>query len=103
MSRAFAQGADYFEGLPERDLPRYILVSDFARFRLYDLEENTETEFRIADLHKRIKHFAFIAGYRTQIIAPQNPVNIKAARSGQSPPRSRPRRGCLLPQGRFHQ
>ena len=79
LSRAFAQAADYFDGLAERDLPRYILVSDFARFRLYDLEENTETEFRLADLHKRIKHFAFIAGYRTQIIAPQNPVNIKAA------------------------
>ncbi|MDE2310119.1 MAG: class I SAM-dependent DNA methyltransferase, partial [Betaproteobacteria bacterium] len=79
LSRAFAQAADYFEGLPGRDLPRYILVSDFARFRLYDLEENTETEFPLADLHKRIKHFAFIAGYRTQTIAPQNPVNIKAA------------------------
>ena len=79
LSRAFAQGADYFDGLAERDLPRYILVSDFARFRLYDLEENTETEFKLADLHKHIKHFAFIAGYRTQTIAPQNPVNIKAA------------------------
>ncbi len=79
LSRAFAQAADYFEGLAERDLPRYILVSDFARFRLYDLDENAETEFRLADLHKRIKHFAFIAGYRTQTIAPQNPVNIKAA------------------------
>jgi MmeI, DNA-methyltransferase domain/MmeI, target recognition domain/MmeI, N-terminal domain/MmeI, C-terminal domain/MmeI, helicase spacer domain len=79
LSRAFAQAADYFEGLPERDLPRYILVSDFARFRLYDLEENTETEFKLSDLHKHIKHFAFIAGYRTQAIAPQNPVNIKAA------------------------
>ncbi|MFA6972119.1 MAG: DNA methyltransferase [Gallionella sp.] len=79
LSRAFAQAADYFEGLAERDLPRYILVSDFARFRLYDLEANTETEFRLTDLHKHIKHFAFIAGYRTQAIAPQNPVNIKAA------------------------
>jgi very-short-patch-repair endonuclease len=91
LSRAFAQAADYFEGLPERDLPRYILVSDFARFRLYDLEappspsgrgeggEGGVCEFKLADLHKRIKHFAFIAGYRTQTIAPQNPVNIKAA------------------------
>ena len=34
LSRAFAQAADYFEGLPERDLPRYILVSDFARIPL---------------------------------------------------------------------
>ncbi|MHB1187404.1 class I SAM-dependent DNA methyltransferase [Thiobacillus sp.] len=79
LSRAFAQAADYFDGIAERDLPRYILVSDFERFRLYDLEDDTETEFKLADLHKRIKHFAFIAGYRTQVIAPQNPVNIKAA------------------------
>lgn len=79
LNRAFAQAADYFDGLAERDLPRYILVSDFARFRLYDLEEGAETEFKIADLHKRIKHFAFIAGYSTQLIQPQNPVNMKAA------------------------
>lgn len=79
LNRAFAQAADYFDGIAERDLPRYILVSDFERFRLYDLEDDTETEFKLADLHKRIKHFAFVAGYRTQVIAPQNPVNIKAA------------------------
>ena len=79
LDRAFAQAGDYFEGLPERDLPRYIVVSDFARFRLYDLEADTEVEFRLADLHKRVKHFGFIAGYRTQEIKPQDPVNIKAA------------------------
>ena len=79
LNRAFVQATDYFDALPERDLPRYILVSDFERFRLNDLEENTEVEFRLPDLHKRIKHFAFIAGYRTQAIEPQNPVNIKAA------------------------
>ena len=41
--------------------------------------EGAYYEFALADLHKHIKHFAFIAGYRTQTIAPQNPVNIKAA------------------------
>ncbi len=79
LNRAFVQATDYFDALPERDLPRYILVSDFERFHLNDLEENTEVEFRLPDLHKHIKHFAFIAGYRTQVIEPQNPVNIKAA------------------------
>ncbi len=79
LDKAYTQALDYFPGIKERDLPKYVLVSDFARFRLYDLEENTETEFNLADLHQRIKHFAFIAGYRTQTIAPQNPVNIKAA------------------------
>ncbi len=79
LNRAFAQAADYFDGLPDRDLPRYILVSDFERFRLSDLEEGAEVEFHLADLHKQIKHFAFVAGYQTQVIQPQNPVNIKAA------------------------
>jgi len=79
LDKAYTQALDYFPGIKERDLPKYVLVSDFARFRLYDLEEGTQQEFKLADLHKRIKHFAFIAGYRTQTIAPQNPVNIKAA------------------------
>ncbi len=84
LDRAFAQAIDYFDGLPERDLPRYILVSDFARFRLYDLETGGDIQFRLPELHKHIKHFAFVAGYRTQDIAPQNPVNIQAAeRMGQ--------------------
>jgi hypothetical protein len=36
LDRAFQQAKDYFPGLRDRDLPRYILVSDFARFRLYE-------------------------------------------------------------------
>ncbi len=79
LDRAFAQAADYFEGIPERDLPRYVLVSDFVRFRLYDLEDDTTVEFKLAQFHDKVKHFGFIAGYRTQEIEPQNPVNIRAA------------------------
>ena len=79
LDRAFTQALDYFPGIAERDLPKYVLVSDFARFRLYDLEAGTHVEFRLADLHRKVKHFAFIAGYRTQEIKPQDPVNIKAA------------------------
>ena len=79
LDRAFAQAADYFEGLPERDLPRYIVVSDFARFRLYDLVADSELDFKLAELHKKVRHFGFIAGYRVQEIKPQDPVNIKAA------------------------
>ena len=43
LDRAFQQAKDYFPGIQDRDLPRYILVSDFARFRLYDLEEGAAT------------------------------------------------------------
>ncbi len=87
LDRAFEQATEYFEAignnLAERDLPRYILVSDFARFRLFDLEapedSNGEIHFKLADLHKHIKRFGFIAGYKAVDIKPQDPVNIKAA------------------------
>ena len=83
LDRAFKQAVDYFDGIVARDLPRYVLVSDFARFRLFDLEapdsSNSEIHFRLADLHKHIKRFGFIAGYQTVEIKPQDPVNIKAA------------------------
>src|SRR4030067_3056317 len=38
LDRAYTQALDYFPGIKERDLPKYVFVSDFARFRLYDLE-----------------------------------------------------------------
>lgn len=79
LDRAFAQAVDYFDGLPERDLPRYVLVSDFARMRLADFETGAETEFDLRDLHKHIKRFGFIAGYQAQVIKPQDPVNLRAA------------------------
>src|SRR4051794_23474145 len=66
LERAFHQATEYFHGLKERDLPRYVLVSDFARFRLYDLDENLTHEFPIRDLHKNIRLFGFIAGYQTR-------------------------------------
>jgi len=85
LDRAYKQATDYFAGLKERDLPRYVLVSDFAHFRLYDLDENKTAEFPLKDLHKNVKHFAFIAGYQTQKITEQaEEVNVKAAnRLGQ--------------------
>jgi len=79
LDRAYAQATDYFPGLKERDLPRYILVSDFARFRLYDLETEQIANFLLRDLHKHIRRFAFIAGYLPHEIHPQDPANIKAA------------------------
>jgi N-6 DNA Methylase len=80
LDRAFGQALQYFDNLPERDLPRFILVCDFQQFRLFDLETNQEHRFKLADLSKHIKLFGFIPGYQVQTIAPQDPVNIKAVR-----------------------
>jgi hypothetical protein len=79
LDRAYTQALDYFPGISERDLPKYVLVSDFARFRLYDLEENQQREFKLEDLHKNVGLFSFIAGYQTHKIQDHDPVNIHAA------------------------
>ena len=41
LDKAYQQALDYFPGLAPYELPKYVLVSDFARFRLYNLEEDT--------------------------------------------------------------
>lgn len=79
LDTAFQQAKDYFPGLNEKELPRYIVVSDFARFRLYDLDKDKVHEFELAELHKNIHLFGFIAGYSTNETKPEDPVNIKAA------------------------
>lgn len=79
LDRAYKQAKDYFPGIKDVDLPRYILVSDFARFRLYDLEESAQHDFALKDLHKNVRLFGFIAGYQTTSFKEQDPVNIKAA------------------------
>ena len=79
LDRAYTQAMDYFPGIAERDLPRYVLVCDFARFRLHDLSDGSVHEFPLAELYQNVRLFGFIAGYQTQVIKPQDPINIKAA------------------------
>ena len=79
LDRAFTQARDYFPGLKDRDLPRYVLVSDFARFRLYDLETGSEHEFPLKELHRNVRLFGFVAGYQSRAFKDQDPANIKAA------------------------
>lgn len=80
LDRAHKQARDYFDGLTDAELPRYLLVSDFARFRLYDLESDASTvEFALKDLHKHVRVFGFIAGYQPRAFKDEDPVNIEAA------------------------
>ena len=79
LDHAAKQALDYFHGLSEKDLPRYVVVSDFARIRLTDLDTDDACEFPLEDLHKEVQRFGFIAGYHSQSFVPQNPVDIEAA------------------------
>lgn len=79
LDAAFEQASDYFHGIKEHELPKYVLVSDFENFRLYDLDEKTEHSFHLSDFHKNIKLFGFIAGYQKRSFKDEDEVNIAAA------------------------
>lgn len=79
LEKAYAQAKDYFPGLKESELPKYILVSDFENFVLYDLDEGGERRFTLSQFPQNIELFGFIAGYQKQEIKEQDPVNIDAA------------------------
>jgi hypothetical protein len=79
LNKAFQQAKDYFPGIKDEELPRFILVSDFARFRLYDLEEDGATEFELKDFVSHVHLFDFIAGYEKRVYKEEDPVNIEAA------------------------
>jgi len=79
LEKAYKQAKDYFPGLTEKELPRYILVSDFERFKLYDLEDNQQYEFKLSGLVDHVHLFGFIAGYQKRTYKEQDPVNIEAA------------------------
>jgi hypothetical protein len=79
LDRAYQQAIDYFPGLKDYELPKYILVSDFARFRLYDLEEGQQHDFPLEELHEHLHLFAFLTGYQKRQYAAEDPANIQAA------------------------
>jgi hypothetical protein len=61
------------------ELPRYILLSDFQTFELHDLDEGTETKFRLADLPRNVEALGFIIGVEKRTFRDQDPVNIEAS------------------------
>ena len=79
LGKAYQQAKDYLPGLKEHELPKYILVSDFENFILYDLEEENFVEFKLNELVKNIGYFDFISGYQKKTYKEQDSANIKAA------------------------
>lgn len=79
LDKAYKQAKDYFPGLKEAELPRYILVSDFENFRLYDLDTAAQHDFTLQQLVDNVHLFGFIAGYQKRTYKEQDPVNIEAA------------------------
>ncbi len=79
LDKAYQQAKDYLHGLKQHELPKYILISDFENFRLYDLEEEKNVEFKLNDLVSNVQNFGYILGYQKKVYKEQDPANIKAA------------------------
>ncbi|MGW7504308.1 class I SAM-dependent DNA methyltransferase [Streptomyces albidoflavus] len=66
LEAAEQQALDYVAGLTEAEAPRWLLTSDFKRFRLLDLnaeEGQDTTEWTLADFPANSERLAFFAGY----------------------------------------
>jgi hypothetical protein len=79
LDKAFEQAIGYAQGLKAHELPKYILVSDFNTFRLFDTEEKTTNVFLLKDFVSNVHLFGFISGYQKKVYKEQDPANIKAA------------------------
>ena len=77
---AKTQALDYFPGLKEVELPRYILLSDFQIFELHDLDEGGDPIcFKLSELPENVEAFGFILGVQKRTFRDQDPVNIQAS------------------------
>ena len=84
LTQARTQALSYFPGINDADLPRYLLLSDFQTFELYDLDEDENVAFDLADLPEHVEKFGFILGVQKRSFRDQDPVNIEASeRVGQ--------------------
>jgi hypothetical protein len=95
LGKAQSQAFQYIQDLLNEgradEAPRYVIVSDFARIALHDLEPEDQKdlplfagrrvqtiEFPLAEFQKHIHAFAFIPGYKQHKFQDQDPINLKA-------------------------
>lgn len=79
LNKAYEQAVSYFDGIKERDLPKYVIISDFYNFHIHSLEERRKYEFTIEELVDNLHILEYLAGYKKRSYQDEDPVNIKAA------------------------
>ena len=89
-SQAFAYIADLAREGRFSEIPRFVILSDFARFAIYDLEAEGRTNtpadpnsytvvaFGLGELREHVRRFAFIKGEQTVRIDPEDPAHEDA-------------------------
>jgi len=95
LNAAETQAFTYIEDLTREgrfdEIPRFVLVSDFARFVLYDLEPEEQRDlplfagrptsrvsFTLNEFPRAIRSFAFMLGQTRVRLDPEDPANQKA-------------------------
>ena len=95
LDKAESQAFRYIRELASEgrgdEIPRYVIVSDFAHIALHDLEPSGQIslplfdkwrvatiEFPLSEFHQHIHSFAFIPGYQQHKFEEQDPINLKA-------------------------
>ncbi len=81
LEAALKQALDYCSssGLKDTELPRFIVVCDFARYIIVELATGERSEFPLEELHANLHRFNFILGYEQRTYKDEDPVNIEAA------------------------
>lgn len=79
LDKALDQAMGYFEGLKDYELPKFILISDFQQFRLYDVLERKMHGFALSEFYQQISLFGFMIGAVKKETRPDDPLNIEAA------------------------
>lgn len=80
LDEAYIQATEYLPGLKDEELPRYILVSDFANLHLYDLHTKApRLEIKLEDFPQTVEPFLFLADYEAIAVQAEQEANEKAA------------------------
>lgn len=95
LDKAHSQAFDYIQDLAtqhrDHEIPRYVVLSDFQRFVLFDLNPDRDPEekhaqpyerweFDLPDLHKHVRQFAFLLGQQNVKFRVEDDANLIAAR-----------------------
>ncbi len=86
LDKAATQALGYVQSLTragrDREIPRYIVVSDYARIVLHDLESTDplfeSVSFPVDELHQHVRLFDFLNGIQSRPADPEDPINIIA-------------------------
>lgn len=80
LGKAYVQATEYFPGLKDEEMPRYVLVSDFANLHLYNLETKApRLEIKLADFPQHVESFLFLADYEAAAVEAEQAANERAA------------------------